>query len=97
MRPMHDPPYPGEMIRVLCLEPLNLTVTEAAKVLGVSKKTLSLILNGHAGISPVMAIRLSRAFGSSPETWLAHQVAYDLWRARQYEYQIVVDAKYREN
>jgi addiction module HigA family antidote len=94
-RRMHNPPHPGFIIRELCLEPLHLTVTEAARVLGVSKKTLSMILNGRAGVSPVMAIRLSKAFGSTPETWLAHQRAYDLWQARQHEDDIIVDTKYR--
>jgi addiction module HigA family antidote len=92
---MHNPPHPGEIIRELCLEPLGLTVTEAARVLGVSKKTLSMILNGRAGISPIMAIRLAKAFGSTPETWLAHQRAYDLWQALQHEDEVIVDTKYR--
>ncbi len=65
--PMKNPPHPGEIIRDLCVEPLGLTVTQAAEALGVTCKTLSLLLNGHAGISPEMAIRLSKAFGRSPE------------------------------
>ncbi len=77
---MHNPPHPGEVLRELCLEPLGLTVTEAAAALGVSRKTLSAILNGRAGISPEMAVRLSLAFGTSPEVWLNHQMRYDLWR-----------------
>ena len=76
--PMKNPPHPGEIIRELCIEPLGLTVTQAAKGLGVTRKTLSLLLNGHAGISPEMAIRLSKAFGRSPEGWLALQSSYDL-------------------
>jgi addiction module HigA family antidote len=80
---MHDPPHPGEVIRELCLEPLGLTVGRAAKGLGVSRKTLSQILNGHAGVSPEVAIRLSMAFGGSAECWLQQQVQYDLWRARE--------------
>jgi addiction module HigA family antidote len=80
---MHDPPHPGEVIRELCLEPLDLTVTEAAKGLGVSRKTLSALLNGRFGISPEMAIRLSKAFGGSAESWLMQQVQYDLWHAMQ--------------
>ena len=78
---MHDPPHPGEVIRELCLEPLGLSVTETAQGLGVSRKALSELLNGHSGISPRMAIRLSKAFGSSPQSWLAQQMHYDLWRA----------------
>jgi len=77
---MHDPPHPGEVIRKLCLEPLALTVSEAAKALNVSRKTLSAILNGHAGISPEMAVRLSIAFDTTAESWLNQQVQYDLWR-----------------
>jgi len=80
---MHNPPHPGEILRELCLEPLNLTVTEAAEALGVSRKTLSAIINGRAGISPEMAVRLSIAFGASAESWLSQQTQYDLWRAEQ--------------
>lgn len=80
---MHNPPHPGEVIRRQCLEPLGLTVTAAAKGLGVSRNTLSMLLNGRLGISPEMAIRLSRGFGGSPESWLQQQMQYDLWQARQ--------------
>ena len=76
-------PHPGEILRELCLEPLGLTVTEAASGLGVSRKTLSAILNGRAGISPEMALRLSRAFDTTPESWLNQQVQYDLWKAEK--------------
>lgn len=80
---MHNPPHPGEVLRELCLEPLGLTVTDAAEALGISRKTLSAILNGRAGISPEMAIRLSKAFGTSAESWLNQQMQYDLWVAEQ--------------
>ncbi|HAD03340.1 MAG: addiction module antidote protein, HigA family [Desulfuromonadales bacterium GWD2_61_12] len=80
---MHNPPHPGETIRQLCLEPLGLTVTEAAKALGVSRKALSELLNGHVGISPEMALRLSLAFDTTPESWLTQQMQYDLWQATQ--------------
>lgn len=80
---MHNPPHPGEVLRTLCIEPLGLTVTEAARALDVSRKTLSEILNGHAGISPEMAIRLSLAFDTTAESWLAQQLQYDLWCAEQ--------------
>lgn len=80
---MYNPPHPGEIIRELCLEPLGLTVTRTAEALGVSRKTLSAILNGQAGISPEMAIRLSMAFDTSAESWLNQQAQYDLWLARQ--------------
>ena len=79
---MFNPPHPGETLRELCLEPLGLTVTDAAKGLGVSRKTLSSLLNGRFGISPEMAIRLSKAFGASPESWLIQQAQYDLWQVR---------------
>ena len=80
---MHNPPHPGKVIRALCIEPLGLTVTEAAKGLGVSRKTLSALLNARFGVSPEMAIRLSKAFGGSAESWLAQQVQYDLWQVMQ--------------
>ncbi|MBK6727002.1 MAG: HigA family addiction module antidote protein [Xanthomonadales bacterium] len=80
---MHNPPHPGEILKSLCLEPLGLTITEAADALGVSRKTLSAILNGRAGISPEMAVRLSIAFGTSPESWLSQQAQFDLWHVEQ--------------
>jgi len=80
---MHNPPHPGEIIKELCLEPLGLSVTEAADALGVSRKTLSAILNGRAGISPEMAVRLSIAFDTSAESWLNQQSQYELWHAEQ--------------
>lgn len=80
---MYNPPHPGEIIKKLCLEPLGLSVTEAATALGVSRKTLSSILNGRTGISPEMAIRLSIAFDTTAESWLNQQVQYDLWLAEQ--------------
>ena len=78
--PMNSPPHPGEVVRELCIEPAGLTVTAAASVLGVSRKTLSELLNGHSGISPEMAVRLSKAFGGSVESWLTQQMQYDLAR-----------------
>ena len=87
---MFNPPHPGEVVRELCMEPLGLSVTEAAKGLGVSRKTLSALLNGHFGISPEMAIRLLKAFGGSAESWLIHQAQYDLWHAMQKEKEIEV-------
>ncbi len=80
---MHNPPHPGEILKEFCLEPLELTVTDAAEALGVSRKTLSSIINGRSGISPEMAIRLGKAFDTSPESWLTQQVQYDLWEAEQ--------------
>ena len=80
---MHNPPHPGEILRELCLKPLGLTVTRAAAALGVSRKTLSGILNGRAGISPEMAVRLSLAFSTPAESWMSQQVQYDLWHAER--------------
>ena len=87
---MHDPPHPGEIIKSLCLEPLGITVTQAAEALGVSRKTLSAILNGRAGISAEMAVRLSIAFGTSAESWLNQQTQYDLWHVEQRRKQLRV-------
>ncbi len=80
---MHNPPHPGEIVRHECLEPLGLTVTRAAHGLGVTRQALSDLVNARAGVSVDMAIRLSKAFGSSPDTWLGLQTAYDLWQARE--------------
>lgn len=80
---MYNPPHPGEIIKELYLKPLGLTVTEMAAGLGVSRKTLSAILNGRAGISPEMAVRLSIALDTTAESWLNQQRSYDLWIAEQ--------------
>ena len=80
---MHNPPHPGEVIKELCLEPLGISITEAAQKLGVSRKTLSEVVNGRSGISPEMAIRLSIAFETTPESWLNQQMMYDLWKAEK--------------
>jgi antitoxin HigA-1 len=88
---MHNPPHPGEIIRELCLEPLGISVTDAAKALGVSRKTLSAILNGRAGISPEMAVRLSIAFNTSAESWMNQQVQFDLWNAEQHRKDLKVE------
>ncbi len=80
---MHNPPHPGEILKEDYLEPLGLSVTEACQGLGISRKGLSEILNGRTGISPAMAIKLAKAFGTTPELWLNLQVQHDLWHARQ--------------
>ncbi|WP_172437591.1 HigA family addiction module antitoxin [Acidithiobacillus marinus] len=80
---MHNPPQPGEVIRELCIDPLGLSVTDAAQALGVTRKALSELLNGHTGIRPAMAVRLSLAFGGSAESWLTQQAQYDLWKVMQ--------------
>ena len=79
---MHNPPHPGGIVRRQCLEPLGLSVTQAAVHLGVARQSLSELVNERGGVSVDMAIRLSKAFGSTPETWLNMQMAYDLWPAR---------------
>ena len=88
--PMKNPPHPGRSIKDACLEPLELTVTDGAAALGVARHTLSRVINGQAGISPEMAIRLEKAFGGSADSWLRMQAAYDLAQARQHEDEIEV-------
>ena len=88
---MQNPPHPGGIVRRQCLEPLGLSVTRAAEGLGVTRRALSDLVNENAGISIEMAIRLSKAFGSNPETWLGMQMAYDLWQARKRTNQITVE------
>ncbi|CAN5852718.1 HigA family addiction module antitoxin [soil metagenome] len=80
---MYNPPHPGEIIQGLWLDPMGVSITHAAQALGVSRKTLSKIVNSKGRVTPEMAIRLSIALGSSPESWLGHQAAYDLWQAEQ--------------
>jgi addiction module HigA family antidote len=87
---MHNPPHPGEIVREDCLEPLGLTVTAAAEWLGVSRQTLSELINGHNGLTAEMAIRLEKAGWSNAETWLGVQLAYDLWQAKQHAERITV-------
>jgi len=88
--PMKNPVHPGRIVRHDCLEALGLSVTEGAKVLGVTRQALNNIVNGKSGISPEMAIRLTKAFGSTPETWMGIQIAYDLAAARKHENKIKV-------
>jgi addiction module HigA family antidote len=87
---MHNPAHPGLIITDLWLAPLGDTVTDAAKALGVSRKTLSSIINGKAGISPEMAVRLSIAFNTSSESWMNQQSQYDLWQAEQHRNELQV-------
>lgn len=77
---MHNPPHPGEILYGLWLEPMGIGISAAARSLGVSRKTLSKIVNGHGAVMPEMAMRLSLALGTSAESWLAHQAAFDLWQ-----------------
>src|SRR6202035_5260357 len=88
--PMKNPVHPGRIVRHGCLEPLGLSVTEGAKALGVTRQALNNVVNGKSGISPNMAIRLAKAFGSTPETWLRMQLAFDLAAARKNERKIKV-------
>ena len=87
---MKNPPHPGLSVRHDCIEPLDLTITEAADILGVTRQALNNLVNGKSGISPEMAIRLDKAFGGGAETWLRLQMAYDLAQARQREGEIKV-------
>ena len=89
--PMHSPPHPGASVRHDCLEPLGLSVTDGARVLGVSRKQLSALVNGRAGISPEMAIRLDKAFGGGASTWYQLQAAYDMAQAMRRAGNIRVD------
>ncbi len=88
---MHNPPHPGGIVRRQCLEHLGLSVTRAAAGLGVTRRVLSELVNEKVRVSIDMAIRLSKAFGSTPETWLGMQMAYDLWQARDRAEQITVE------
>src|SRR5579859_6965905 len=92
--PMKNPVHPGCIVRHDCLEPLDLSVTEGAKILGVTRQALNNVVNGKSGISPEMAIRLAKAFGSTPETWLRMQLAYDLAAARKDESKIKVQRQH---
>lgn len=76
---MNKPPHPGEVLSKKYLHPMELTITRASEAMGIARKNLSGIINGHAGVSPLMAIRLSKAFGTTPEFWLELQNKYDLW------------------
>ena len=89
--PMKNPPHPGKVVRVSCLEPLGLNVTEGAKILGVSRQALSNLVNCRACMSAEMAIRLAKAFGSTTETWIRLQAAYDVAQARAREDEIEVE------
>ena len=89
--PMKNPPHPGKVVRVSCLEPLGLSVTEGARILGVSRQALSNLVNGHARVSTDMAVRLAKAFGSTTESWVRLQAAFDVARARSREDQIKVE------
>jgi addiction module HigA family antidote len=93
---MHNPAHPGEIVREECLKPLGLTVTAAAEALGVTRKGLSDLLNGHTGVSPDMAIRLEKVFGGTAETWLWMQMQRDLWEARQRADEINVNKRFAE-
>jgi addiction module HigA family antidote len=80
---MHNPPHPGEILKELYIEPLHLTISEVAKGIGVTRKSLSEMINGKYGVSTDMAIRLARAFSTTPESWLNLQQQYDIWKAKK--------------
>jgi addiction module HigA family antidote len=94
--PMKNPAHPGRIVRSACLEPLGLSISEAAKILGVTRQALNNVIIGKSGISPEMAIRLTKAFGSTEETWLRMQLAYDLAEARKSASKIKVDRQHVE-
>lgn len=81
---MYNPPHPGEIIKGLWLDPMGASITDAALAMGISRKTLSKVINGRGRVTPEMAVRLSIALGSSPESWLGHQATYDLWQVEQH-------------
>ena len=88
---MQNPPHPGGIVKRQCLDPLGLTVTRAAAGLDITRQALSELVNGRTGVSVEMSIRLSKSFGSTPETWLKMQMAYDLWQARERAERIAVE------
>ena len=87
---MYNPPHPGEVIKGLWLDPAKISITEAAKALAVSRKTLSKIINRNGSVTPEMAVRLSIALGGSAESWIGHQVTYDLWQIKQHKNELGV-------
>ena len=87
---MYNPPHPGEIIKGLWLDPMGFSITAASKALGISRKTLSKIINGKGSLTPEMATRLSISLGSSAESWMGHQIAYDLWQIEKYKDQLNV-------
>jgi len=95
--PMHSPSHPGRIVRNVCLEPLGLSVTEGAKALGVSRQALSSLVNGHARITPEMAVRLAKAFGSTPEHWIRMQSAWDIAQIRKRADEIKVEPYMRKS
>jgi addiction module HigA family antidote len=90
---MHSPPHPGRIVRQECIEPLGLTIAEAARALGVTRQTVDRLVNGRSGVSAEMAIRLAKAFGSTPDMWVRLQAAYDLAQARQREAEITAQVR----
>ena len=92
--PMKNPAHPGRIVKSACLEPLGLSITEGAKILGVTRQTLTKIVNGKSGISAEMAIRLAKAFGSTAETWVRIQASYELAQARKDENKIKVQRQH---
>ncbi len=84
MMKMYNPPHPGEIIKGLWLDPMGVSITDAARAMAISRKTLSKIVNGRGRVTPEIAVRLSIALGSSAESWLGHQAAYDLWELEQH-------------
>lgn len=93
---MFNPPHPGRLVRQECIEALNLTVTDAAEMLGVTRQALNNLVNEKSGISAEMALRLAKAFGGDAETWLRMQMAYDLAQVRKREAEITANVRHAE-
>jgi len=87
---MYNPPHPGEIIKDLWLEPMALSITKVAQAMGISRKTLSRITHKNGKVTPEIAVRLSMALGGSPESWVGHQMAYDLWQVEKHKNELHV-------
>ncbi len=89
--PMHNPPHPGKSVYADCLEPLGLSITAGAKALGISRQALSSLVNGHTSITPEMAVRLAKAFGSTADIWIRLQAAWEIAQVRKWADEIKVE------
>jgi len=87
---MYNPPHPGEIIKNLWLDPMNISIKKAAEAMDISRKTLSNIIHKKGKVTPEIAVRLSMALGSSPESWMGHQTAYDLWQVEQHKNELQI-------
>ncbi len=97
MKTMYNPPHPGEIIKDLWLEPMGISITEVAQAMDIRKKTLSKIIHKKGSVTPEIAVRLSMALGSSPESWMGHQMAYDLWQVEKHKDELQVKSLFNNN